>query len=89
MNIYKLYHSFFTCFLLSIIFVQEQNGQDSTVVLQLFSGDTVIYKLSQSKTDHLTGFKKKKNKDIWTFKIYNNNGGILHFKKSEKYGLST
>ena len=43
-------------------FVQEQNGQDSTVVLQLFSGDTVIYKLSQSKTDHLTGFKKRKIK---------------------------
>ena len=58
MNIYKLYYSFFTCFLFPIISVQGQNGQDSTVVLQLLSGDTVIYKLSQSKTDHITGFKK-------------------------------
>ena len=84
MNIYKLYHSFFTCFLLSIIFVQEKNGQDSTVVLQFFSGDTVIYKLSQSKTDHLTGFKKKKNKDIWTFKIYNNNDVAYYTLKNQE-----
>ena len=73
MNIYKLYHSFFACFLLSIISVHGQNGQDSTVILQLLSGDTVIYKLSKNKTDHITGFKKNKNKDIWIFKIYPNN----------------
>ena len=84
MNIYKLYHSFFTCFLLSIIFVQGQNGHDSTVVLQLFSGDTVIYNLSQSKTDHLTGFKKKKNKDIWTFKIYPNNDVAYYTLKNHE-----
>ena len=84
MNIYKLYQSFFTCFLLSTIFVQGQNSQDSTVVLQLFSGDTVIYKLSQSKTEHITGFKKKKKKDIWTFKIYPNNDVAYYTLKNQE-----
>ena len=84
MNIYKLYHSFLMCFLLSLIFVQGQNGQDSTVVLQLFSGDTVIYKLSQSKTDHITGFKKKKKKDIWTFKIYPYNDVAYYTLKNQE-----
>ncbi len=70
--------------MLSIIFVQGQNGQDSTVVLQLFSGDTVIYKLSQSKKDHITGFKKKKNKDIWTFKIYPNNDVAYYTLKNQE-----
>ena len=84
MNIYKLSHSFFIYFLLSIIFVQGQNGQDSIVVLQLFSGDTVIYNLSQSKTDHITGFKKKKNNDIWTFKIYPNNDVAFYTLKNQE-----
>ena len=84
MNIYKLYYSFFTCFLFPIISVQGQNGQDSTVVLQLLSGDTVIYKLSQSKTDHITGFKKNKNKDIWTFKIYPFNDVAYYTLKNQE-----
>ena len=80
MNIYKLLNLFFISFLISVVFVHGQNDQgsqknkqDSTVILQLFSGDTVNYKLSQIKKDHITGYKKKKNKNIWTFKIYPNN----------------
>tara|TARA_B100001094_G_C18193656_1_gene809066 strand:+ start:4764 stop:5387 length:624 start_codon:yes stop_codon:yes gene_type:complete len=70
--------------LFPIISVQGQNGQDSTVVLQLLSGDTVIYKLSQSKTDHITGFKKNKNKDIWTFKIYPFNDVAYYTLKNQE-----
>ena len=84
MNIYKLCQSFFICFSLSIIFVQGQNWQDSTVVLQLLSGDTVIYNLSQTKTDHITGFKKKKKKDTWTFKIYSNNDVAYYSLKNQE-----
>ena len=59
-------------------------SKDSTVILQLFSGDTVIYKLSQIKTDYITGFKKKNNKNIWTFKIYPNNDVAYYTLKNHE-----
>ena len=91
MNIYKHLNLFFICFLPSFVFVHGQNDQglqknklDSTVILQLFSGDTVNYKLSQIKTDYITGFKKKNNKNIWTFKIYPNNDVAYYTLKNHE-----
>ena len=49
---------------------QEAQEEYQNVILNLVSGDTVIYKLSENNTSHITGFKKKTNKDIWKFKIF-------------------
>ena len=91
MNIIKLLHLFLICFLNSVVFVHGQNyqdlqknKQDSTVILQLLSGDTVNYKLSQIETDYITGFKKKNNKNIWTFKIYPNNDVAYYTLKNHE-----
>ena len=49
------------------------------------SGDTVIYKLSENKKSHITGFKKKSKKDIWKFKIYSENDIAFYtFSNGEK-----
>ena len=91
MNIFKILHLFLICFLLPVVCFHSQNfqslkknKQDSTVILQLLSGDTVSYKLSQIKTDHITGFKKKNNKNIWTFKIYSNNDVAYYTLKNHE-----
>lgn len=49
---------------------QEAQEEYQNVILNLMSGDTVIYKLSENNSSHITGFKKKTNKDIWKFKIF-------------------
>jgi len=84
MNIYKRQLLFFIFFLVSIIFIRAQKSEDSTVILQLLKGDTVIYKLIQNEADHLTGFKKKKNNDIWTFKIYPKNELVYYRLKNQE-----
>jgi hypothetical protein len=84
MNIYKRQLLFFIFFLVSIIFIRAQKSEDSTVILQLLKGDTVIYKLFQNEADHLTGFKKKKNNDIWTFKIYPKNELVYYRLKNKE-----
>ena len=84
MNIYKRQLLFLIFFLVSIIFIRAQKSEDSTVILQLLKGDTVIYKLIQNEADHLTGFKKKKNNDIWTFKIYPKNELVYYRLKNQE-----
>ena len=43
---------------------QFEKEQYQDVVLHLLSGDTVLYKLSENNTSHLTGFKKNNNNDF-------------------------
>ena len=52
---------------------QETKEEYQNVILHLLSGDTVIYKLSENKKSHVTGFQKKSKKDLWKFKIYSEN----------------
>ena len=68
--------TFFLC--LYILFALNMSSQETKeeyqdVILHLLSGDTVIYKLSENKKSHVTGFQKKSKKDLWKFKIYSEN----------------
>ena len=39
---------------------QEVQKEYQNVILNLMSGDTVMYKLSENNSSHITGFKKNK-----------------------------
>ena len=62
---------------------QFEKEQYQDVVLHLLSGDTVLYKLSENNTSHLTGFKKNNN-DFWKFKIFPEEDVAFYTDSSQK-----
>ena len=63
---------------------QFEKEQYQDVVLHLLSGDTVLYKLSENNTSHLTGFKKNNNNDFWKFKIFSKEDVAFYTDSSQK-----
>ena len=51
-------------FLLILVNAQDEKKEFKNVTLYLLSGDTVQYKLSEIKADHINGYRRIKNKDV-------------------------
>jgi len=69
-------------FLLILVNAQDEKKEFKNVTLYLLSGDTVEYKLSEIKEDHINGYRRIKNKDVWKFKAYPNLDVLYYNSKS-------
>ena len=69
-------------YLLISVDAQEEKKEFKNVTLYLLSGDTVQYKLSEIKEDHINGYRRIKNKDVWKFKAYPNLDLLYYNSKS-------
>lgn len=69
-------------YLLISVDAQEEKNEFKNVTLHLLSGDTVQYKLSEIKEDHINGYRRIKNKDVWKFKAYPNLDLLYYNSKS-------
>jgi hypothetical protein len=84
MNIINI---FFFLIIISFTFkvnAQFEKERYQDVVLHLLSGDTILYKLSENNTSHLTGFKKNNNNDFWKFKIFSEEDVAFYTDSSQK-----
>ncbi len=69
-------------YLLISVDAQEEKNEFKNVTLYLLSGETVQYKLSEIKEDHINGYRRIKNKDVWKFKAYPNLDLLYYNSKS-------
>tara|TARA_B110000879_G_scaffold201916_1_gene277615 strand:+ start:270 stop:953 length:684 start_codon:yes stop_codon:yes gene_type:complete len=82
-NLTKIILTFLLMFFILIsIDAQEVKNEFKNVTLHLLSGDTVQYKLSEIKEDHINGYRRIKNKDVWKFKAYPNLDLLYYNSKS-------